>query len=137
VRRLLLLATACELSGLLRGALFSVTGHVKDRRQFGRPLGSFQSVQHRLAMCSSMIVAGEWLARKAAASRSEADAAMAAGYLQDNTSRVLYDLHQFMGAMGLTLEHPLYRWSYRAKLLLSELGGASRQFRDLAAAAWP
>ena len=137
VRRLLLLATACELSGLLKGALFSVTDHVKNRRQFGRPLGSFQSVQHRLAMCASTIAAGEWLARKAAGTQTDAEAAMAAGYLQECTSRVLYDLHQFMGAMGLTLEHPLYRWSYRARLLLSELGGASRQLRDLAATTWP
>lgn len=137
VRRLLLVATACELSGVLKGALFSVNEYVKNRRQFGRALGSFQAVQHRLAMCASTIAAGEWLARRAAVSDSMEDAVMAAGYLQESTSRILYDLHQFMGAMGLTLEHPLYRWSYRAKLLVSDLGGASRQLRDVAAIAWP
>ncbi len=137
LRRLLLVATACELSGVLKGALFSVTEHVKNRRQFGRALGSFQAVQHRLAMCASTIAAGEWLARRAAVSGSMEDAVMAAGFLQEGTSRILYDLHQFMGAMGLTLEHPLYRWSYRAKLLVSDLGGASRQLRDVAAIAWP
>lgn len=136
VRRLLLLATACELSGVLKAALFCVTEHVKDRRQFGRPIGSFQAVQHRLAMCASTISSGEWLARRAAASGSMEHAVMAAGFLQECTNRILYDLHQFMGAMGLTLEHPLYRWSYRAKLLVSDLGGASRQLRDLATITW-
>ncbi len=49
---------------------------------------------------------------------------------------IVYDLHQFLGAMGLTLEHPLYRWTYRAKLLKSEFGGASRSNRELAELAW-
>ena len=41
-----------------------------------------------------------------------------------------------MGAMGLTLEHPLHRWTYRVKLLRSDLGGAEMQFRAVADAAW-
>ncbi len=41
-----------------------------------------------------------------------------------------------MGAMGLTLEHPLHRWTFRVKLLRSELGGAERQFDAVAARAW-
>lgn len=137
VRRLMLVATACELSGVLHGALFSVNEHVKTRRQFGRPIGSFQAVQHRLAACASNIAAGRWLARRAAATGDMESALLATGYLQECTPRILYDLHQFMGAMGLTLEHPLYRWSYRAKLLNSEFGGASRQLRDAASLAWP
>ena len=59
------------------------------------------------------------------------DERLALGYVQDCAPRILYDLHQFMGAMGLTLEHPLYRWSYRVKLLLSALGGASQHLLKL------
>lgn len=137
VRKLLLLAVAGELAATLQGALDSVLEHVKTRRQFGRPLGSFQAVQHRLAGNAANIGAGRWLTRKAAALRDAQDILIAAAYLQDCATQILYDLHQFMGAMGLTLEHPLYRWSYRAKLLKSELGGASKQMRDLATIAWP
>lgn len=136
VRRLLLVATASEISGALQGAMNSVVEHVKTRRQFGRPLGSFQAIQHRLAMNATTIAAAIWLSRKAAATGDPQDARIAAGYAQDGAPKILYDLHQFMGAMGLTLEHPLYSWSYRIKLLLSELGGASRHLRDVAAAAW-
>lgn len=136
VRRLLAIATACEITGALQGALDAVTEHVKNRRQFGRPLGSFQAVQHRLAASATNIVAGRLLARKAASLGRTEDALLALGYVQDCAPRILYDLHQFMGAMGLTLEHPLYRWSYRVKLLISEFGGASRVLRDVSGLIW-
>jgi len=135
VRRLASIAVAAEITGVLQGGLESVIAHVSDRRQFGRPLGSFQAVQHRLAACSSRIAAAKWLALKAG-NGIAGDAQMAAAYAQDAVDPVVYDLHQFMGAMGLTLEHPLYRWTYRAKLLKSDFGGASRLYRELADAAW-
>src|SRR5262249_26094761 len=112
-KRLLQVAVACEIAGALQGALDAVTEHVKNRRQFGRPLGAFQAVQHRLAGAATTIVATRLLARRAADLGSPADALVALGYAQDGAARILNDLHQFMGAMGLTLEHPLYRWSYR------------------------
>ena len=136
VRRSVLLATACELAGVLQGGLASVTDHVKTRQQFGRPIGSFQGVQHRLAQAASNIAAGIWLGRKGAGDGEMHSALLAAGYLQDCAPRIIYDMHQFMGAMGLTLEHPLYRWTYRARLLLSDLGGASVNLRDAAELAW-
>ena len=136
VRRAALLATACELAGVLQGGLLSVSDYVKNRQQFGRPIGSFQGVQHRLAQAASTITSGLWLGRKAAGDGEMASALLAAGYLQDNAPRIIYDLHQFMGAMGLTLEHPLYRWTYRARLLVADLGGTSANLRDAADAAW-
>ncbi len=128
---------AAELAGALAAALASVLQHVKDRRQFGRPLGSFQAIQHRLASCAAWVEGARWLALKAAGTGLEADAAMAVGFAQDIATRVSYDLHQFMGAMGLTLEHPLHRWTYRTKLLRSELAGAAGHFALLADLAWP
>jgi alkylation response protein AidB-like acyl-CoA dehydrogenase len=135
VRRLALLAASAEITGVLQGGLESLTAHVSDRRQFGRPLGSFQGVQHRLAACASRIAAAKWLALKAG-SGNPTDTLVAAAYAQEAVNPVVYDLHQFMGAMGLTLEHPLYRWTYRAKLLKSEFGGTAQNCRALAEAAW-
>ncbi len=127
---------ASEMAGSLAAALDSVLTHVKDRRQFGRPLGSFQAVQHRLAECATLVDGVKWLALKAAGTQSRLDAALAAGQAQEVARKVSYDLHQFMGAMGLTLEHPLHRWTYRSKLLRSDLGGAEQQFIAAADAAW-
>ncbi|MBP6899968.1 MAG: hypothetical protein KBC73_07775 [Burkholderiaceae bacterium] len=129
------LALAAEIAGNLAAALDSVVGHVGQRRQFGRPLGAFQAVQHRLAQCATTLEGLRWLVLAAAA--GQLPAALAAAQAQQAVRPVCYDLHQFMGAMGLTLEHPLHRFSYRAKRLQSELGGAGRQFIAAARATWP
>lgn len=136
LRRRWRLALAVEGAGLMQGALDEVLEHVKTRHQFGRPLGSFQAVQHRLAMAASTTSAARWLALRAAWSDDESDCAMAAAYVQDAIPRVTYDLHQFYGAMGLTLECRLHFWTYRLKALLSELGGSSAQARVAANSAW-
>ena len=109
---------------------------VSFRRIYGRNFRRVTLLSGPLAGAATNIAAGRLLARKAASHGSAEDALVALGYVQDCAPRILYDLHQFMGAMGLTLEHPLYRWSYRVKLLLSALGGASQQLRDLSAIAW-
>jgi hypothetical protein len=41
-------------------------------------------------------------------------------------------VHQMLGAMGMTLEHPLHLWTYRLKALLSELGGRGGQAEAVA-----
>ena len=127
---------AAEIAGVLQGGFEAVLDHVKHRAQFGRALGSFQAVQHRLAACATMIQAARWLALKAAQTADSADAVIATGYAQSISTKVIYDLHQFMGAMGLTLEHPLHRWTYRARLLRSELGGAEANFDLVAERLW-
>lgn len=136
LRRLWRLGLAAELTGCLDAGLRAVVAHVRDRRQFGRPLGAFQAVQHRLATAAVHVESARWLALQAAHSGSDADAAAAAGHAQQCASTVIYDLHQFMGAMGLTLEHPLHRWTTRAKMLRADLGGAQAQFQALADATW-
>ena len=128
---------AAEIAGCLAAGLNAVLEHVRERRQFGRPLGAFQAVQHRLAECATLIEGAKWLALKAAGTGTTLDACIAAGTAQELVARVAYDLHQFMGAMGLTLEHPLHRWTYRAKLLRSDLGGAEQHLLAAADAAWP
>lgn len=136
LRRLWRLGVAAELAGCQDAGLQAVVTHVRDRRQFGRPLGAFQAVQHRLANVAVQVEAGRWLALQAAHTGRDADAACALAHAQQCTSTVVYDLHQFMGAMGLTLEHPLHRWTTRAKMLRADLGGAQAQQLALAAAAW-
>jgi len=136
LRRRWRLAIAVEGAGLMQAALDEVLEHVKTRHQFGRPIGSFQVVQHRLAMTAATASAARWLALRAAWSDDAADCAIAATYVQDAIPRLTYDLHQFCGAMGLTLEFRLHLWTYRLKALLGELGGSSAQARTAATRAW-
>lgn len=133
LRRLWRIALAAEMGGLLQGALDSTIRHVSERQQFGRPLGAFQGVRHRLAEAAVKIEGTRLLARRAALTGLAEDAALASFQAQDSAPAIVYDLHQFLGAMGVTLEHPLHFWTYRAKALLSELGGRGDQAVDATA----
>jgi alkylation response protein AidB-like acyl-CoA dehydrogenase len=136
LRRRWRIAIAVEAAGCMAAALDAILDHVKTRFAFGRPLGAFQAIQHRLAMAAETAESTKWLAFRAAWSDSEADAAGAACFAQSRIAQFTYDLHQFSGAMGLTLEFPLHFWTYRLRALAGELGGASAQARATAAAVW-
>ena len=129
-------ALAAEAAGLLAAALQSVCEHVTQREQFGRPIASFQAVRHRLAEAQVRTNGLYWLALRATASLDPADAALAALHAQETAKACVYDFHQFLGAMGMTLEHPLHLWTYRLKLLTSELGGRGNQALAAADALW-
>jgi Acyl-CoA dehydrogenase, C-terminal domain len=130
------IALAAEAAGLLAAALESVTTHTSDRNQFGRPLATFQALRHRLAEAQVRTNGVYWLAMKAAATLDAGDAALAALYAQETARAVVYDFHQFLGAMGMTLEHPLHLWTYRLKALASELGGRGANALAAADAIW-
>ncbi len=126
-RKWLRIALAAEASGLLQAAVASAVEHLTLRKQFGRPLGAFQALRHRMAECAVLAGGVRWLALKAAGTAEEADAALAALHAQESATRVAYEVHQMLGAMGMTLEHPLHLWTYRLKALVAELGGRGGQ----------
>lgn len=136
IRRRALIGIAAEAAGLMRGALDHTVQYVKDRRQFGQPLGHFQAIQHRLAEDAQIVQACRLLAFRAADADCERLAAIACLYAQDAMRKVINDCHQFSGAMGLTLEFPLHLWTYRLKVLQGEAGGRAAQARILAASQW-
>lgn len=136
LRRVWRVALAAEAAGCMASALAAVVDHVCTRQAFGRPLGAFQAIQHRLAMAAETTESARWLALRAAWSGRDDDAAVAAGFVQARIPPFTFDLHQFSGAMGLTLEFPLHYWTYRLRALVGELGGSSSQARAASLAAW-
>lgn len=129
-------AIAAEAAGLLGAALASVVTYVSDRKQFGRPLATFQGMRHRLAEDQVITNSVYWLTLRAAGTGDAGDAALALLHAQEAAKRVCYDYHQFLGGMGMTLEHPLHLWTYRLKLLSAELGGRGEQGLAAAQALW-
>lgn len=127
---------AAEAAGLLAAALQSTVDHVSDRKQFGRPIATFQAVRHRLAEAQVRTNGVYWMAMKACATLAAADAALAAWNAQETARAAVYDFHQFLGAMGVTLEHPLHMWTYRLKALIGELGGRGANAAAAADAIW-
>jgi alkylation response protein AidB-like acyl-CoA dehydrogenase len=130
------LGIALEASALARTALDFSVSYVKERQIFGRSLSTFQAVQHRLAEDAELIQGAHWLALQAAWSGEAKDCAIAALHAQNIVRKVTYDLHQFNGASGFTLENSLHFWTYRLKWLQGDLGGSQSQAQAVADCAW-
>lgn len=130
-------AIAAEIVGTADAALAITLDYVKRRRQFGRAIGSFQAVQHRLAECAVWIEGSRWLTREAAALDAPGEAsAVAAAHAAAAASRIFQESHQLHGAMGFTREHPLHVWSMRLQALRLEAGGVASHRRAAAEARW-
>ena len=137
LRRWWRVALAAECLGTMEAALAVTVDYVKRRREFGRAIGSFQALQHRLAECAVRVEATRWLTCEAAArGADEQAAATAAAYAADAAHRVFRETHQMTGAMGFTREHDLHVWSMRLEALRVELGGVSAHRRAIARARW-
>ena len=136
LRRLWRVGLAAEAAGLLAAALDSVKTYTSERKQFGRPLATFQALRHRMAEAQVVTNAAYWMALRAAGTGEAGDAALAVSYSLDAAKRVGYDYHQFLGGMGMTLEHPLHLWTYRLKFLTGELGGRGANALAAAEAIW-
>ena len=137
LERLWRLGLALEAGAAMRAAVDFTNEYVKQRIVFGRPVGSFQAVQHRLSIDAVRAEGMRWLALKAAWSGNPGDAALAALHAQRSIPQVVYDCHQFNGALGMTLEHALHFWTFRLRWLTGELGGWGRQAAAVADLVWP
>lgn len=136
-RRLWRIGLTMEIAGAMRAAIEFTTEYVKTRKIFGRPLGSFQAVQHRLSIDVPRAEGAYWTGLRAAWSGNPLDAASALLHAQAAVIQVIFDTHQFNGALGFTLEHSLHFWTQRLRWLDAELGGAHAQAEVVADLAWP
>ena len=129
-------ALATEILGCANSAIDITLNYLKERQQFGKHIGSFQALQHRISECVTMLESLRILVYRAATTRRPADAAVAAFYAQDVAPRIILDTQQMHGAMGCTLEYPLHFWTYRMKVLQGELGGSLEQAESASALLW-
>lgn len=131
------LSLAIEAVGTMDGALHHTVEYLKQRRQFGRTIGSFQAVQHRLSQCAIQLEASRWLAREAAYQGAQPEAvAAAAAFALDAADLVFTETHQLSGAIGFTCEFDLHVWSMRLLALRQELDGVGGARRALVEARW-
>lgn len=124
LRDLLRRALSHVLIGVADGVATSTRQHVLSRTQFGRPIGSWQTVQHRLADVHVQICAAR--AALASAWRDPGSNATAVAKLESALAarESLAHAQQLFGAMGFTWEHGLHlavrRWRILDALLGSE-----------------
>ena len=131
------IALAAELVGSMRAALDLTVAHVSDRFQFGRPIGSFQAVQHGLAKCAVAIEGARWLAYEAAWTADPSAAATALTAALKAAERVRRDTHQFTGALGFTTEYDLHLSTMRLPALAIEAGTIGSAMVAAATGRWP
>jgi alkylation response protein AidB-like acyl-CoA dehydrogenase len=131
-------ALAAEMGAAMRQAVALTARYVSERKQFGRPIASFQAVSHRLARAAVEAEGATWLARRAAADMADhAMAATAAAYAAGAARLVAENTHQVSGAIGITREYDLVLSTMRLGVLSSELGGAGAHALDVAGQRWP
>ena len=134
IERLILAATAL---GIAQRAFDDVLDYVKERKQFGRPIGSFQTLKHRIAdlatelECTRLLVYD--VARKVDADPDQMlprEASMAKLKATELAKQCSLEGMQMMGGYGYASEYDMER-HVRASLVMSIYGGTNEIQREI------
>jgi alkylation response protein AidB-like acyl-CoA dehydrogenase len=124
------LAASAEMIGLANLLFDNTLDYVRQRRQFGAPIGSFQAIQHRLADAyAALELARSQLYRGALAEPPERDAAIAAAksYISTVAIRIGEEAIQMHGGIGVSDELIIGHAHKRVLLLATYLGDADHE----------
>ena len=134
VERLILAASAL---GIAQRAFDDVLAYIKERKQFGRPIGSFQTIKHRIAdlatelECTRLLIYD--VARKVDADPNQMlprEASMAKLKATELAKHVALEGMQMMGGYGYASEYDMER-HVRATLVMSIYGGTNEIQREI------
>jgi len=114
---------AAEQVGLAQWSLDTTVAYLKDRHQFGRPIGSFQALKHRMAHVwrrtalarAAAIAAADALATETDPDEIATVVAVAASYCSETAVFAAEEMVQLHGGIGMTWEHPAHLYLGRAK----------------------
>ena len=131
------LIIAAQALGMAQRAFDDTLAYVKERKQFGRPVGSFQALKHRIADLATEIEATRLLIYDVAA-RSDAnpevtlprEASMAKLKATELAKRVALEGMQMMGGAGYAVEYDMER-HVRTALVTPIYGGTSEIQREI------
>jgi alkylation response protein AidB-like acyl-CoA dehydrogenase len=119
-----------EMAGGAQAVLEMTLDYLKKRVQFGRPVATFQALQHHLANmamdvegCQSMAYQAAW--RVARNELSASEISMAKMWCSEAYNRVCALAHQCHGGMGFTWEYDLQLYTRRAKVQEQAFGDAA------------
>ena len=126
---------AAEQLGLAQHCLDMTVAYLKERRQFARPIGSFQALKHRLADLWTTITLARAASRYAAACLADGDpdapvaVALAKSACCEAAVTAAQECVQLHGGIGFTWEHPAHLYLKRAKAASVAFGtpGAYRE----------
>lgn len=141
IRRRADLVLSAELLGVAQRVLDGTVDYVRQRVQFGRTIGSFQAVKHRLAdllaqveLTRSAVYGAAWqLADGPVTAQTEVDLAVAAVLARQTAVQATKAAGQLHGGIAITWEHWAHRYLRRAHAVTALTGAAGRHRRRLAA----
>ena len=123
--------------GVAEGALTLAASYLAEREQFGRPLGTFQAVQHQLADCWIDIDAMRvtlWQAiagSEAGSPDAEGSALVASWWRAQGGLDVVHRVQHVHGGIGVDVDYPVHRYFLWGKQLAGTLGGPASLLADL------
>jgi alkylation response protein AidB-like acyl-CoA dehydrogenase len=123
-------AKCCEMVGCVQQALDMTVSYAKERKQYDRPIGSFQVIQHYCADMSTDVDGTRLSTYQAAWMLSEGlpctkEIAIAKAWAGEACQRVMALAHQIHGAIGVTIDHDLQYYTRRAKAAEVSFGDAN------------
>jgi alkylation response protein AidB-like acyl-CoA dehydrogenase len=122
--------------GVTERALRMAAAYTTEREQFGRPIGSFQAVQQRMADAFIDVEAIRWTMWQAAwrlgnGQNALREARIAKFWASEAGARVAATAQQVHGGIGIDTTYPLFRYFLWAKHNELSLGSASAQLARL------
>jgi alkylation response protein AidB-like acyl-CoA dehydrogenase len=128
------IALSAICTGGAQAALDQALEYARERKQFGRPISSFQAISHKLAEMQTLIDASRLMAFRGARLLQEdkpcaMESAQAKFFATDSYMRIATDSLQIMGANGYTMENAMQRHFREAKMF-QILGGTSEIHRN-------
>jgi alkylation response protein AidB-like acyl-CoA dehydrogenase len=127
--------TAALAVGLSRRALEDAAAYARERQAFGRNIGRFQSIEHKLAEMETSLYASALMTKDAAARIDNDDAsshhsAMAKLHATEACAKIVDETTRIFGSYGFAMEYPAQRYFRDARFLLYG-GGTSELLRGL------
>ena len=134
LRQFCALARACQIAGAFEKITELTVGYVRERQQFGRPLGKFQAIQHKVADMAGESALSNAAVEQAIRMLSECSepfcgdnrvflpVATAKVVTSEGAATVIRLAHQSHGAMGFSFEYPLQQYSRRVWSWREEYG---------------
>jgi alkylation response protein AidB-like acyl-CoA dehydrogenase len=107
--------------GIAQGAFRAALAYARERRQFGRPIASFQAIQFKLADMSTLVAAAELLTMRAADAKDEGEkttllSAQAKVFASEAAVRVSEEAVQVHGGYGYIKDYPVEKFWRDSKL---------------------
>lgn len=128
-----------QMVGVAQGALDATRQYVKERKQFGTPIGEFQGVQFQLAQAYTELEASRLLVYNAARLRDAGEphmteGAMAKLYASEAAGRITSLCVDLFGGYGFTKEYPVEKYYRDAKIGTIYEGTSNMQLQTIAKA---